>query len=553
MLAAAYSTIKYKSSLKSRCFNRLRLLESSSWSGSNISRSISTAHHGFDYTKIMRKEPPEIDYLDYGLRRDCTQGDYQTFCEKFLMESEPTIEAFLKVFFSTPTVYNPEFLQKPQSESILVEDIILKNEQQISNTLPFKALSDLSFKEYQIKMEEIPKTEMLKLIAQEYKNFKELFLQNPNGAGYITKGQMITTLIDPNALKNCRAVNTEADVTHQFQSKLMTPIENVFELSGYSNVSIDQFYGIPLRDPKRTRYTKRADFGLVDNQLKRNLIIGKIEHHFDSLESEVQGAKELSKESLESITQCVRYCALSHCEYGVLTSLTETLLIQIDYDNCNYRTDDDIIKTRYYYLKNMDEKVTMKALMMSILMKQLKNTKSDNAQVLAYRKERSENFLNFSLKSDRQFESDFQDMKNELTLKMKPIGETFTVCVDKSSELSVDKQVLTFKIRKSDLISDTPDKAEETIVRIFDPMTMNSPYNEIIDNTDFSRNCYLSELESQEYLDGSSANKPIVVEKGFIIIRDRLNNNVLASGQFIAYGDQPSPDIYSKQNISRSR
>lgn len=201
----------------------------------------------------------------------------------------------------------------------------------------------------------------------------------------------------------------------------------------------------------------------------------------------------------------------------------------------------------------MDEKVTMKALMMSILMKQLKNTKSDNAQVLAYRKERSENFLNFSLKSDRQFESDFQDMKNELTLKMKPIGETFTVCVDKSSELSVDKQVLTFKIRKSDLISDTPDKAEETIVRIFDPMTMNSPYNEIIDNTDFSRNCYLSELESQEYLDGSSANKPIVVEKGFIIIRDRLNNNVLASGQFIAYGDQPSPDIYSKQNISRSR
>ncbi len=96
MLAAAYSTIKYKSSLKSRCFNRLRLLESSSWSGSNISRSISTAHHGFDYTKIMRKEPPEIDYLDYGLTRDCTQGDYQTFCEDFLMDSEPTIEAFFK-------------------------------------------------------------------------------------------------------------------------------------------------------------------------------------------------------------------------------------------------------------------------------------------------------------------------------------------------------------------------------------------------------------------------------------------------------------------------
>ena len=183
-------------------------------------------------------------------------------------------------------------------------------------------------------------------------------------------------------------------------------------------------------------------------------------------------------------------------------------------------------------------------------MKQLKNTKSDNAQELAYRKERSENFLNFLLKSDRQFESEFQDMKNELTLKMKPIGETFTVYVDKSSELSVDEQVLTFKIRKSDLISDAPDKAEETIVRIFDPMTMNSPYDEIIDNIDFSRNCYLSELESQEYLDGSSANKPIVVEKGFIIIRDRLNNNVLASGQFIAYGDQPSPDIYSKQNIS---
>lgn len=551
MLAASYSLIRYQSSaLKSRCFNRLRLLESSSWSGSNISRSISTAHHGFDYTKIMRKEPPEIDYLDYGLTRDCTQGDYQTFCEKFLMESEPTIEAFLKVFFSTPTVYNPEFLQKPQSESMLLEDRILKDEQQISNTLPFKTLSDLSFKEYQIRMEEIPKAEMLKLIAQEYKNFKELFLQNPKGAGYITKGQMITTLIDPNALKNCRAVNTEEDVAHQFQSKLMTPIENVFELSGHSNVSIDQFYGIPLRDPKRTRYTKRADFGFVDNQLKRNLIIGEIEHHFDNLESEVQGAKELPKETLESITQCVRYCALSHCEYGFLTSLTETLLIQIDYDNCNYRTDDDIIQLRYYHLKNMDEKVTMKALMMSILMKQLKNKKSDNVQELAYQKERSEKFLNFSLKSDRQFESDFQVMKNELTLKMKPIGETFTVYVDKSSELSVDEQVLTFKIRKSDLINDSTDKAEETIVRIFDPMTMNSPYDEIIDNIDFSRNCYLSELESQEYLDGSSVNKPVVVGKGFIIIRDRLNNNVLASGQFIAYGDQPASDIYSKQNIS---
>ncbi|CAM9017034.1 unnamed protein product [Wickerhamomyces anomalus] len=316
---------------------------------------------------------------------------------------------------------------------------------------------------------------------------------------------MLTTLIDPSAFKNYREVNTEEDVARQFQSKLLTPIENVFELSGYSDVN----------------------FGLVDNQLKRNLIIGKIEHHFDSLESEVQGAKELSKESLESITQCVRYCALSHCEYGVLTSLTETLLIQIDYDNCNYMgTDDDnIIKTRYYYLKNMDEKVTMKALMMSILMKQLKNTKSDNAQVLAYRKERSENFLNFSLKSDRQFESDFQDMKNELTLKMKPIGETFTLY-----------------------------KAEETIVRIFDPMTMKSPYDEVKDNIDFSRNCYLSVLESLEYLDGSNVNKPVVVKKGFIIIRDRLNNNVLASGQFIAYAlskqTQQSSDIYSKQNIS---
>lgn len=535
MLAAAYSTIKYKSSLKSRCFNSLRLiLESSSWSGSNVSRSISTTH-GFDYTNILQKEPPGIDYLDYGLTRDCTQGDYQTFCEKFLIESEPTIEAFLKVFFSTPTVYNPEFLQKSQSESMLVEDIILKNEQQISNTLPFKALSDLSFNQYQIRMEEIPKAEMLNLIAQEYRNFKELFLQTPNGAGY-TKGQMLTTLIDPNAFKNCRAVNTEEDVAHQFQSKLMTPIENVFELSGHSDVSINYLCQIPLRDPTRTRNIKRADFGFVGNQLKKKLIIGEIKHHFDSLESELQGTKELSKETLESITQCVRHCALSHCEYGFLTSLTETLLIQIDYDNCNYRTDDDIIRIRYYYLQNMDEKVTMKALMMSILMKQLKNTKSDNAQELAYRKERSENFLNFLLKSDRQFESEFQDMKNELTLKMKPIGETFTVYVDKSSELSVDEQVLTFKIRKSDLISDAPDKAEETIVRIFDPMTMNSPYDEIIDNIDFSRNCYLSELESLEYLDGSSVNKPVVMEKGFIIIRDRLNNNVLASGQFIAHG-----------------
>ncbi|CAM9017038.1 unnamed protein product [Wickerhamomyces anomalus] len=108
--------------------------------------------------KYCEKEPPELDYLDYGLKRDCTQGDYQTFCEKFLMESEPTKEAFLKVFFSTPTVYNPEFLQKSQSGSILTEDRILKDEQQIINTLPFKALSDLSFKEYQIRMEEIPKS-----------------------------------------------------------------------------------------------------------------------------------------------------------------------------------------------------------------------------------------------------------------------------------------------------------------------------------------------------------------------------------------------------------
>ncbi|ODQ62986.1 hypothetical protein WICANDRAFT_77144 [Wickerhamomyces anomalus NRRL Y-366-8] len=555
MLAAAYSTIKYQSSLKSRYFMRLRLLESSaSWSGSNVSRSISTTH-GFDYTKILQKEPPELDYLDYGLKRDCTQGDYQTFCEKFLMESEPTKEAFLKVFFSTPTVYNPEFLQKSQSGSILTEDRILKDEQQIINTLPFKALSDLSFKEYQIRMEEIQQSEMSSLIDQEYKNFKELFLQSPNGAGY-TKGQMLTTLIDTSAFKNYREVNTEEDVARQFQSKLLTPIENVFELSGHSDVSINYLCQIPLRDPRRTRNIKRADF---ENQLKKKLIIGEIKHHFDSLESELQGTKELSKKTLESITQCVRYCALSHCEYGFLTSLTETLLIQIDYDKCNYMgTDDDnIIQIRYYYLKNMDEKVTMKALMMSILMKQLKNTKSDNSQELqAYNQKKSENFLNFLLKSDRQFESDFQDMKNELALKMKPIGETFTLYVDhKSIKSSTEDQVLTFKIRKSDLIGDaTADKAEETIVRIFDPMTMKSPYDEVKDNIDFSRNCYLSVLESLEYLDGSNVNKPVVVKKGFIIIRDRLNNNVLASGQFIAYAlskqTQQSSDVYSKQTLA---